>query len=539
MKRRHLLVFALLILISFGIIAPASAQDSGACGGQPGGTFTFGVDSMIPFDPLTSNSDWSYYVITNVFSMLFRIESGQPVPDLAESWDVSDDGTVYTWHLRHGMMFQDGNDVFPEGKSREVVADDVVYSLERSVNDTGSMLPADMRQVYKSIVATDPYTVVLTLTAPDAIIYDKARGLTMTPIIPKEAVDKYGADFGLHPIGSGPFEFVSYSPDDEVDLKANEDYYIKPCVDNVTVKVMPDVSAAMIALEAGDIDWWGSVLPGDDYDRFATNDKFKVINFGCPVETRTTFSVDKAPFDQVDFRHALAVMKDGQAINNALRGSIAVNGGGTAGPGVAGYVPDLYDTYYKYDPALAMSLLDGLGIKDTDGDGFREYDGKKLVIPMFSYNAAPAPDYVAAVVDAGKKVGLDIEPTITDFGTYSASRNNDEFGMYLESGWCGEGGTNSLWGENGFAAPLGYKDQEIFDWLKQAATATDETARETELQNATKKIASLYWDPSFGFFNIFTVKRSYVKDFEGGEWTLNLVTDDHNVWIDQTEKASS
>ncbi len=535
MKRRYVLVLCLLVLALFVTVAPLAAQDDSACP-QTGSTFTFGVDSMIPFDPLTSNSDWSYYVITNVFSMLFRIESGQPVPDLAESWDISDDGTVYTWHLRHGMMWQDGNDVFPEGKSREVVASDVVYSLTRSVDDPGSMLPADMRQVYKSIEATDDYTVVLTLTAPDAIIYDKARGLTMTPIIPKEAVDFYGADFGLHPIGSGPFEFVSYSPDDEVVLKANEDYYIKPCLAGVTVKVMPDVSAAMIALEAGDIDWWGSVLPGDDYDRFAPDDRFQIINFGCPVETRTTFSIDKAPFDNIDFRHALSVMRDGKAINAALRGSTHVDGAGTAGPGVAGYVADLGDKYYPYDPELAKTLLDKAGIVDSDGDGFREFNGENLVLPLYSANNDPFPDYVAALVDAGAKVGLKIEPKITDFGTYSASRNNDEFGMYMEAGWCGEGGTNSLWGENGFASPLGYKDQQIFDWLAQAAVATDEAARETELQNATTRIAELYWQSSFGFFNIFTVKRSYVKDFQGGEWTLNLVTDDHNVWIAEDEK---
>src|SRR5689334_20664412 len=133
MKRGHFLMFGIVLLISISVIAaPVSAQDNSKCP-QQGGTFTIGVSTMIPFDPLTSNSDWSYYVITNVFSMLFRIESGRPVPDLAESWDVSDDGTVYTWHLRQGLMWQDGNDVFPEGKSREVVADDVVYSLERSV----------------------------------------------------------------------------------------------------------------------------------------------------------------------------------------------------------------------------------------------------------------------------------------------------------------------------------------------------------------------------------------------------------------------
>jgi ABC-type transport system substrate-binding protein len=535
MKHVRLLAICLVVLALGITVLPLAAQDEGPCP-QMGGTFTIGVDGMIPFDPLTSNSDWSYYVITNVFSMLFRIESGQPVPDLAESWDISEDGTVYTWHLREGMMWHDGNEVFAEGESREVVADDVVYSIMRSVEAEGSMLPADFRHVFESIEAIDDHTVLMTLNAPDAIIYDKARGLTMSPIIPREAVEFYGDTFGLNPIGSGPFEFVSYSPDEEVVLVKNEDYYIQQCLDNVIFKVLPDVPAAMVALEAGDIDWWGAVLPGDDYDRFNGDDRFKIINFGCPVETRLNFSVAQAPFDDVRFRKAIAFSRDALAVNRALRGSTAVDGAGVAGPGVAGYVEGLYDEFYGYDPEISMQLLDEMGIVDTDGDGIREWEGENLVIPMFSWNSDPAPDYVAAMVDAGTQIGITIEPRITDFGTMSASHSAAEWGIYLDQGWCGEGGANSLWGEGGYASELGYADEQVWDYLSQAAVEMNEARREELLQNATRRVAELYWAPSWGYFNIFTVKRTYVKDFEGGEWTLNLVTDDHNVWIAEDER---
>jgi peptide/nickel transport system substrate-binding protein len=514
-------------------IAPVAAQ--GECP-QQGGTFTIGVTDILPLDPDTAASDWTFYIITNIHSMLFRIESGQPVGDLAESWDISDDGTVYTWHLRHGMMWQDGNDVFPEGESREVVADDVVYTIYRSFNNEGSMMASDLRNIFVSAEATDDYTVVLTLTDPDAIIYDKARGLTWTAIVPKEAIDMYGDEYGLHPVGSGPFEFVSYAPDEEVVLKANEDYYIKPCLDGVVFKALPDVPAAMIALEAGDIDWWGAVTPGDDVDRFLQNDNMTVINFGCPVPTRYYFSVDKAPFDDVRFRHALTVMRDGDAINAALRGATHVHGAGTAGPGVAGYVEGLYDEFDQYDPDLAVSLLDDMGIVDTNGDGLREWEGENMVIPMYASNSDPQPDYVAATVDAAAQIGLTVEPVIADAGTTNASRLAGEWGIYYGQGWCGEGGTNSLWGRNGWISSLGYEDEEIFDLLDKAAINLNEEEREQQLQAATRRVEELYWGPSFGFFNIFTVKNNYVKDFYGGEWTLNLVTDDHNVWIAEDER---
>ena len=113
-------------------LAPAAAD--GHCP-QEGGTFTIGVDTFLPMDPNTAAHDWTFYAITNINSMLFRIESGQPVGDLAESWDISEDGTVYTWHIRPGMMWHDGNEVFPEGESREVTAHDVVYSIYRQYDD--------------------------------------------------------------------------------------------------------------------------------------------------------------------------------------------------------------------------------------------------------------------------------------------------------------------------------------------------------------------------------------------------------------------
>ncbi|MCE2472311.1 MAG: ABC transporter substrate-binding protein [Anaerolineae bacterium] len=533
MKLRSILLFTTLFFVLALSIAPAVAD--GHCP-QEGGSFTIGVDTFLPMDPNTAAHDWTFYAITNINSMLFRIESGQPVGDLAESWDISDDGTIYTWHIRPGMMWHDGNDVFPEGESREVTAHDVVYSIYRQYDDESSIMAADLRNLFVSAEATDDYTVVLTLSGPDAIMYDKARGLTFTAIVAPEAIEHYGDDYGLNPLGSGPFEFVSYSPDEEVILRANEDYYIDPCLDEVIFRVIPDVPAAMIALEAGDLDWWGAVTPGDDVGRFQDNEDMTVLNFGCPVATRLYMPVDKPPFDDVRFRKALSHMKNGEAINAALRGPTHVKGAGTAGPGVAGYVEGLYDEYHAYDPELAMSLMDEMGIVDTDGDGLREWEGSNLEIPMFAWNSDPAPDYVAAMVDAGAQVGLTIRPEIADPGTNNARRLAGEWGIYLGQGWCGEGGTNALWGRNGWISSLGYEDEEIFDLLDKSAQNLNEEEREAQLQAATTRIAALYFEPAFGFFNIFTVKNNYVKDFFGGEWTLNLATDDHNVWINEDER---
>ena len=92
MKLRHAIAFLTLVFVMALTLAPAAAD--GHCP-QEGGTFTIGVDTFLPMDPNTAAHDWTFYAITNINSMLFRIESGQPVGDLAESWDISEDGTVY------------------------------------------------------------------------------------------------------------------------------------------------------------------------------------------------------------------------------------------------------------------------------------------------------------------------------------------------------------------------------------------------------------------------------------------------------------
>ena len=107
--------------------------------------------------------------------------------------------------------------------------------------------------------------------------------------------------------------------------------------------------------------------------------------------------------------------------------------------------------------------------------------------------------------------------------------------IWVKAGAAKVAPTRSGAGTAGFRT-LGYVDEEIFTLLDQSAQNLDEESREAQLQAATTRIAAIYFEPAFGFFNIFTVKNNYVKDFFGGEWTLNLVTDDHNVWINEDER---
>ena len=107
--------------------------------------------------------------------------------------------------------------------------------------------------------------------------------------------------------------------------------------------------------------------------------------------------------------------------------------------------------------------------------------------------------------------------------------------MYLNAGWCSDGGTNGLWGRAGWSEPLGYVDEPLYELLDQAAVEIDRAKREELLQAATRHTAANYYGNSWGYFNIYTAKRNTVKNFNGGWWTVDLATPDNLVWLDEGE----
>ena len=116
----------------------------------------------------------------------------------------------------------------------------------------GSTLSAGYLGAFESVEALDDYTLQMNLNMPDALLISGSRGLGHIAIIPHEAVEYYGEDFGLNPVGSGAFEFVEYSPDEHVILQRNEDYWLEPYLDQVIFKVIPDD----FAMRPRDLGWY-------------------------------------------------------------------------------------------------------------------------------------------------------------------------------------------------------------------------------------------------------------------------------------------
>jgi len=271
-----------------------------------GGTLVIQTNGLVQFDLIFVADDNSFFVVSNVFSLLFRRQGPDLFPDLATSWEYENDRTI-VFHLRQGVMWHDGNAVFPTGASREVVAADVVYSIKRAVQTEGSTMAADLIASFEAVEALDEYTVRLTLKTPNALLFTAGRGLSGTAIVPREAVEQLGEDFALHPIGSGPFKFVEYRPDESLTLERNDLYWKRPYLDRVVYRVIPDRDAAVIALETGEIDVLASV-PDAEFARLNTDQRFILYPGGCPSATQLVFNVKNPLFAERKFRQAVALI---------------------------------------------------------------------------------------------------------------------------------------------------------------------------------------------------------------------------------------
>ena len=350
---------------SAGLIALAVALISAACGSSGGssGTGTSGsgtrgqtagsvkqlvianavkVDTL---DPAQNSVNESIWLDQNLYSRLLQPNATGTglLPDLATSWDVSKNGLKYTFHLLPGALFSDGS---------PVTADDVAYSLLRSKKTDGGW--GFLLTAVKAIKATDPHTVVITLTQPHApLLADLA--MYAYSIIPEKLVKEQGKAFFQHPVSSGPFMVTSFSADSEIDLAVNPHYYgVKPKISTVKIMIVPNDNTRVLMLESKKAD----VIENPPGNLVAEINKTPGLSVQLFPSTRVDFiQLDQhyAPFKKQLVREALNYAIDRNAIVK-----LAYQGHATPGSSFMPYKMQFWNsslTPYAYNPTKAKQLL--------------------------------------------------------------------------------------------------------------------------------------------------------------------------------------
>ncbi|MBM3517625.1 MAG: ABC transporter substrate-binding protein [Alphaproteobacteria bacterium] len=315
-----------------------------------GGTLKLAFDHDAGgFDPAKAVYGMSHAVIEQVYSGLTALDSeANPYPDLAETIDISEDGKVYTFHLRTGVTFHDGS---------PFSADDVKFTIDRLKNPaTGYSYASQLANVTETTVV-DPNTVQITLSeATGPFLVNLAFPGSM--IVSKKLVES-GHDINATPIGTGPYTFGSYQPGTVIKLARNPKYHEspKPYIEHLEYTIISDQTAITTALQSGVVNF-SNVIPAKDWAAIEANPDLTK----AAIEGGRWFWImvnnQKPPLDNAKVRQAIAHAIDRQAIVDAVFYGLAkVIQGGVVPEWSWGHAPELKVLSPKADPEKAKALL--------------------------------------------------------------------------------------------------------------------------------------------------------------------------------------
>jgi peptide/nickel transport system substrate-binding protein len=284
-------------------------------------------------------------------------EEGNFVPELAESWSLSADGMVYTFKLRKGMKFHNGD---------ELTSADVKFSLERLMRP-GSMSPwvGQYTATIDHIDTPDPYTVKVYDKKVDYMFYTALWGC---PIVPKDYIEENGdAYFNEHPIGTAPWKFVKLIPGVRIEFEAVPNHWrITPDFAKLAVSLVPETSTALAGLRQGETD---IVAVNMDEALEMQSEGFELQVLGRPISPVMcmlgTWATD-GPISDVRVREALSLAINRSEIANSFFNGLAEPGGVLwTAPSSWGYDPSwVKERYFAYDPDAAKALLAEAGYPD-------------------------------------------------------------------------------------------------------------------------------------------------------------------------------
>lgn len=313
-----------------------------------GGNIVVGISQDLDsLDPHKAVAAGTKEVLFNLFEGLVKPDqNGDLVPAVAESYDISKDGKIYTFRLRENVKFHNG---------ALVTAEDVIYSIKRSA---GLLETADPAVVVESALSNvsevnkvDETTVEVVLKEGDT----ELLGYLTCAIIPKDS-----KELDTVPVGTGPFKFVSYTPLESLVVEKNEDYYIagKPYLDQVTFKIVPNPDSAVLDLLAGSLD----IFPYLTETQAAQLSKqFNIAEGHMNLVQGLFLNNDVKPFNDVKVRQALNYAIDKQGILNMVAGGKGTVIGSNMFPGFSKYFNETTAGTYSYDVNKAKELLTKAG----------------------------------------------------------------------------------------------------------------------------------------------------------------------------------
>ncbi len=479
-----------LALILFIFSASCLFAQEAAPGPVKGDFIVYGMNgdasNLIP--ALASDSA-SSTVNSRIYNGLVKIDKDlNLIGDLAESWDISADGLIYTFHLRKNVKWHDG---------APFTAKDVMFTYQLMIDPKTPTAYAEGFLQVKKAEILDDYTF--------KVLYDKplARALItwafdMMPAHLLAGQNLEESPLSRQPVGTGPYKMEAWEAGQRIVLKANDDYFAgRPHIDKIVFRIIPDESAQLLELLAGGIDSMG--LTPDQYVEKKADpgftksfNLFRYPDFGY---TYLGFNLKNPLFQDVRVRRALALALDK---NELVEGVLLGLGTPANGP----FKPDMWASNqnvkpYPYEPDQAKALLAEAGWRDTNGDGILDKDGQPFQFTLMTNQGNSIREQTALIIQARlKKVGIDVKVRVMEWAAfiknYLDARNFEAVVM----GWSIplDPDLYDVWSSAKAEAPglnfISYKNDEVDRLIDESRFTHDKAVR----KKAYDRIQEIFYE---------------------------------------------
>jgi peptide/nickel transport system substrate-binding protein len=484
---------------------------------KKGGRFSMARnEEPLSLDPIVPSDNGSIWVIYQMFDQLTTVneDSSGVAPSLAESWEISPDGTIYTFTIKQGVKFHDGS---------PMTMDDVVFSLERVFDPKGSGYSFLFGTV-AGVKAVDDTTLEIALREPFTPLLDNLNVFPAS-IVPRKAVEASAEGFAQNPIGTGPFKLKEFAKGRHVHLVKHEGYWKqdRPHVDEVFIPYVTDDNTRILRIQGGEVDA-AVAIPYAQIDQLNAQDDID-------VKIEPLFRFDgmwlnhaESPLDDVKVRQALNYATDKESMLKSIffdKVEIANH----MMPKMKYWREDVQA--YGYDPERAKSLIGESKVPD----GF--------TLPIVIPTGDVIVQQIAQIMkESYSEIGVDVQITNLDIGT--AYTNFSQFNYVAGANWYI---TSDVPGPDELAAIqfdysaasgtksffTNYNSKRATE-LVQEAGRSDDAAREQLLGDLQQLVMDDAVLVALFFTPARAALRSHVKDFKTVKtawWRLE------DVWLDK------